>query len=240
MAGICLRGKPGWGELGAVVHDRAEHVRGTWWSAKPDGTPDKAHGGPACVPEGAPSSTSTWSGTPASGRRQLQLQRVPRAVPERQGRDVVRRDRRRRPARGLQQPGERARTATRPPRSSGRRRRDGCGPGRSPSRRPRTKSDLSLAVHRVGDRAAVRQEAAARGSRAGGRRSRRARAARPTRSRSTGRPPARSPSRHSPRSSPRRSTTRARPSAPATRASNTSASRSSRMSATSAPSSSRR
>jgi polyol transport system substrate-binding protein len=42
MAGICLRGKPGWGELGASFTTVLNTFGGTWWSAKPNGTPDKA------------------------------------------------------------------------------------------------------------------------------------------------------------------------------------------------------
>jgi len=42
MAGICLRGKPGWGELGAAFTTVLNTFGGTWWSSKPDGTPDKA------------------------------------------------------------------------------------------------------------------------------------------------------------------------------------------------------
>jgi len=42
MAGICLRGKPGWGELGASFTTMLNTFGGTWWSAKPNGTPDKA------------------------------------------------------------------------------------------------------------------------------------------------------------------------------------------------------
>jgi sorbitol/mannitol transport system substrate-binding protein len=42
MAGICLRGKPGWGELGAVFTTVLNTFGGTWWSAKPNGQPDKA------------------------------------------------------------------------------------------------------------------------------------------------------------------------------------------------------
>jgi sorbitol/mannitol transport system substrate-binding protein len=38
MAGICLRGKPGWGELGASFTTVLNTFGGTWWSAKPDGT----------------------------------------------------------------------------------------------------------------------------------------------------------------------------------------------------------
>ena len=40
IAGICLRGKPGWGELGASFTTVLNTFGGTWWSAKPDGTPD--------------------------------------------------------------------------------------------------------------------------------------------------------------------------------------------------------
>jgi sorbitol/mannitol transport system substrate-binding protein len=42
MAGICLRGKPGWGELGAPFTTVLNTLGGTWWSAKPDGSVDKA------------------------------------------------------------------------------------------------------------------------------------------------------------------------------------------------------
>ena len=42
MAGICLRGKPGWGDLGAAFTTVLNTFGGTWWSAKADGKPDKA------------------------------------------------------------------------------------------------------------------------------------------------------------------------------------------------------
>ena len=42
MAGICLRGKPGWGDLGAAFTTVLNTFGGTWWSAKPNGQPDKA------------------------------------------------------------------------------------------------------------------------------------------------------------------------------------------------------
>ena len=42
MAGICLRGKPGWGELGASLTTVLNTFGATWWSAKPNGTLDKA------------------------------------------------------------------------------------------------------------------------------------------------------------------------------------------------------
>jgi sorbitol/mannitol transport system substrate-binding protein len=42
MAGICLRGKPGWGDLGAAFTTVLNTFGGTWWSAKPDGSIDKA------------------------------------------------------------------------------------------------------------------------------------------------------------------------------------------------------
>jgi sorbitol/mannitol transport system substrate-binding protein len=38
MAGICLRGLPGWGELGAPLTTVVNTFGGTWWSAKPDGS----------------------------------------------------------------------------------------------------------------------------------------------------------------------------------------------------------
>ncbi|GAA1225019.1 ABC transporter substrate-binding protein [Pseudonocardia alaniniphila] len=41
-AGICLRGKPGWGELGGSFGTVLNTFGGTWWSAKPDGSVDNA------------------------------------------------------------------------------------------------------------------------------------------------------------------------------------------------------
>jgi sorbitol/mannitol transport system substrate-binding protein len=42
MAGICLRGKPGWGDLGASFTTVLNTFGGTWWSATPDGKVDEA------------------------------------------------------------------------------------------------------------------------------------------------------------------------------------------------------
>src|SRR6266699_5097635 len=42
MAGTCLSGKPGWGDLGAAFTTVLNTFGGTWWSAKPNGEPDKA------------------------------------------------------------------------------------------------------------------------------------------------------------------------------------------------------
>jgi sorbitol/mannitol transport system substrate-binding protein len=41
-AGICLRGKSGWGELGASFTTVLNTLGGTWWSAKPDGSAGRA------------------------------------------------------------------------------------------------------------------------------------------------------------------------------------------------------
>lgn len=38
MAGICLRGKPGWGDLGASFTTVLNTFGGTWWTANDDGT----------------------------------------------------------------------------------------------------------------------------------------------------------------------------------------------------------
>jgi sorbitol/mannitol transport system substrate-binding protein len=38
MAGICLRGKPGWGDLGAAFTTVLNTFGGTWWLANPDGS----------------------------------------------------------------------------------------------------------------------------------------------------------------------------------------------------------
>jgi sorbitol/mannitol transport system substrate-binding protein len=42
MAGICLRGKPGWGELGASFTTMLNTFGGTWWSANEDGSVGEA------------------------------------------------------------------------------------------------------------------------------------------------------------------------------------------------------
>jgi sorbitol/mannitol transport system substrate-binding protein len=42
MAGICLRGKPGWGDLGAAFTTVLNTMGGTWWSANSDGSVGKA------------------------------------------------------------------------------------------------------------------------------------------------------------------------------------------------------
>jgi polyol transport system substrate-binding protein len=42
MAGICLRGKPGWGDLGASFTTVLNTFGGTWWSANPDGSVGEA------------------------------------------------------------------------------------------------------------------------------------------------------------------------------------------------------
>jgi sorbitol/mannitol transport system substrate-binding protein len=42
MAGICLRGKPGWGDLGASFTTVLNTFGGTWWSATSDGKVDQA------------------------------------------------------------------------------------------------------------------------------------------------------------------------------------------------------
>jgi sorbitol/mannitol transport system substrate-binding protein len=41
-AGICMRGKPGWGELGAPLTTVINTFGATWWSATPDGDVDRA------------------------------------------------------------------------------------------------------------------------------------------------------------------------------------------------------
>ena len=38
MAGICLRGKPGWGDLGAAFTTVLNTFGGTWWAANDDGS----------------------------------------------------------------------------------------------------------------------------------------------------------------------------------------------------------
>ncbi|MGH1487919.1 MAG: extracellular solute-binding protein, partial [Acidimicrobiales bacterium] len=42
VAGICLRGLPGWGDLGASLTTVVNTFGGTWWEANADGTPGEA------------------------------------------------------------------------------------------------------------------------------------------------------------------------------------------------------
>ena len=42
MAGICLRGKPGWGDLGASLTTVVNTFGGTWWAANDDDSPGAA------------------------------------------------------------------------------------------------------------------------------------------------------------------------------------------------------
>ena len=41
-AGICMRAKPGWGEMGAPLTTVLNTFGATWWSARPDGSVDRA------------------------------------------------------------------------------------------------------------------------------------------------------------------------------------------------------
>ena len=142
MAGICLRGKPGWGDLGASFTTVLNTFGGTWWSSTADGKPGAAQVDQPAFKEALEFYVEPRAGRGREGRRQLELQRVPHPVPGRQGRDVVRRHGRGRPARGRTTARSRARTATRSPRSRRPRRPVGCGAGRSRSRRAhRTRTD---------------------------------------------------------------------------------------------------
>ena len=47
MAGICLRGKPGWGELGASFTTVLNTFGGTWWSRSRTAQPGQGDGRPA-------------------------------------------------------------------------------------------------------------------------------------------------------------------------------------------------
>jgi len=53
MAGICLRGKPGWGDLGAAFTTVLNTFGGTWWSSTADGKPAKAMVDQPVVQDGA-------------------------------------------------------------------------------------------------------------------------------------------------------------------------------------------
>ena len=69
MAGICLRGKPGWGDLGAAFTTVLNTFGGTWWSAKPDGTPDKAMVDQPAFKDGARLLRRPGQGRGREGRR---------------------------------------------------------------------------------------------------------------------------------------------------------------------------
>ena len=106
MAGICLRGKPGWGDLGASFTTVLNTFGGTWWSANEDGTVAEAQVDQPEFKEALAVLRRPGQRRRRGRRRQRLVQRVPRPVPRRQGRDVVRRDGRRRLARGRRQPGQ--------------------------------------------------------------------------------------------------------------------------------------
>ena len=239
MAGICLRGKPGWGDLGASFTTVLNTFGGTWWSAKPDGAVDKAQvDQPAfkqaldfyvslikdagekdaanasfneCLSQYKDGKVAMWyDATVAAGLLEADDSPV-------KGKNGY-----------VPAPVDKT---------------DGVGlavvvGARDPE--DDQQAGPRLEVRLVRDRPAVPEGGRARRSPVAGRRFRRAPASRSTRSPSTRRPPRRSPSRRSTRSPPRRSTTRARRSVRACPASSTSGSPSSRTSATSARSSSPR
>ena len=89
-----------------LVHDGAEHVRRHLVVVDVGRQARQGAGRPAGVQDRARLLRQARAERRREGRGELELQRVPRAVSGRQGRDVVRRDRRRRPARGEGQPGE--------------------------------------------------------------------------------------------------------------------------------------
>ena len=236
MAGICLRGKPGWGELGATFTTVLNTFGGTWWSAKANGSVDKAMVDQpqfrralqfyvdlvkdAGEGNAASSSFNECLERYLSGRVAMWYDATVGA--------------------GLLEASDspvKGRTVTSPRRSSGRRRRDGSGPGRSRFLRPRA-SGIWPGGTSPGPQGRSTSRRPGRESPGAGRRSRRALAAPPTRFRRTGRRLVCSPRRRSKLSSLRRSTIRVRPGAPELLGFNTSAFRSSRPSATNAPSSS--
>ena len=237
-AGICLRGKPGWGDLGAALTTVREHLRRHLVERERRRVRGRGAGQPARVQAGARVLHGPDRGRRRGGCREHELQRVPGAVQGRQGGHVVRRHRRRRPARGRRQPGEGQERLR--PRSGRRDRLLGLAVG-VVARDPHDDAEAGpgVEVRLVRHRPRVHQAGRARRSTAAGRRSRPARASRPTRSPSTRRRPPRSPTRRWRRWPRRRSTTRGRRRVPACRACSSSGSPSSRTSATSAPSSSR-
>ena len=197
MAGICLRGKPGWGDLGAAFTTVLNTYGGTWWSSTPDGKPAKAQVDQPAFKTALDLLQQARAGRGREGRCQLELQRVPGAVPGRQGRDVVRRDRGGGPARGRRQPGQ-GQERLRP--GAG---RQDQGLGLAVELGARDPEELARSRRTPGSTSPGRPARStsrppARRPRAAGRRSRRARAPRPTRSRSTRRRRPRSPRRRWP------------------------------------------
>ena len=80
MAGICLRGKPGWGDLGASFTTVLNTFGGTWWSANPDGSVGEAMVDQPRVQGGASVLRRSGQGRRPEGRGERELQRVPDAV----------------------------------------------------------------------------------------------------------------------------------------------------------------
>ena len=137
MAGICLRGKPGWGDLGASFTTVLNTFGGTWWSANDDGTIGEAQVDQPEFKTALEFYVGLLADAGEDDAANAIVQRVPRPVPRRQGGDVVRRHRGRRPARSRRQRRCRDSTDTRWRRWSRPRRPAGCGAGRWRSRRTR-------------------------------------------------------------------------------------------------------
>ena len=198
MAGICLRGKPGWGDLGAAFTTVLNTFGGTWWSSTPDGKPGKAQVDQpafktaldfyaklvqdAGEKDAANSSFNECLAQYQAGKVAMWYDAtVAAGLLEAEG-----------------QPGE-GQERLRP-----RAGREDEGVGLAVELGARDPEELTrrggrLEVHLVGDRARSTSRLPARRPRAAGRRSRRGRGSRPTRSRSTRRRQRRSPRRRWPR-----------------------------------------
>ena len=192
------------------AHDGAEHVRRHLVVRRGRRRDRRGADRPARVPRGAEFYVGLIKDAGEKDAANASFNECLVPVQRRQGRHVVRRDRRRRPARGRRQPGqgqERLR--------AGAGQEDRClglavvVGARDPE--DHAASRTSPGSTSRGRPAPSTSRRPARRSPAAGRRSRRARATRPTRSPSTRRRPPRSPSRRCRRWSRRRSTTRARP-----------------------------
>ena len=239
MAGICLRGKPGWGDLGASFTTVLNTFGGTWWSANEDGSVGEAmvdqpefkealqfyvdlvkdagekdaasSSFNECLTQYKDGKVAMWyDATVAAGL----LEADDSAVKGKNGYAPA-------PVKETDASGWLWSWALAIPVTS-------------------SKADARLGVHLVRDRSSVPQAGGVEDPGRMGRDPARHPRVDLRDPASTRRPPPRSPSPRSTRSRPRRSTTPARRRGRASRVSSTSASRSSRTSATSAPSSSPR
>ena len=104
MAGICLRGKPGWGDLGAIFTTVLNTFGGTWWLAGEDDTIGAAQVDQPEFKEALQFYVDLINDAGEDDAANASYNECTTQYARRQGRDVVRRHGRRRQPRGRRQP----------------------------------------------------------------------------------------------------------------------------------------